>query len=345
MLCCVNIRKIIYFIFILIIILLGGVCIYTYADDEIQSAAEEEKKYIKWVDFNIPYEVLEKAMNIDIKSQKDEMKLSWIEILSHLSTKYGGDYKRYKAKDMDDIVAKIKEGKTAEEISKNQTLYNYYIEAYTAVLGEFLGNYKIQTTSKDNPEEKTWVDKYGLKVFSPVARGYYYNHYDDFGVSRSYGYNRRHLGHDMMGSIGTPIIAIESGIVEAVGWNQYGGWRIGIRSFDKKRYYYYAHLRKDTPYHADIVEGKVVKAGDVIGYLGRTGYSVKENVNNITQSHLHVGMQVIFDEVQKDGVNQIWIDFYAITKLLEKNRSYVMKNGKEFDRVYDFHEELLDNRV
>jgi len=149
----------------------------------------------------------------------------------------------------------------------------------------------------------------------------------------------------MMGSIGTPIIAIESGIVEAVGWNQYGGWRIGIRSFDKKRYYYYAHLRKDTPYHADIVEGKVVKAGDVIGYLGRTGYSVKENVNNITQSHLHVGMQVIFDEVQKDGVNQIWIDFYAITKLLEKNRSYVMKNGKEFDRVYDFHEELLDNRV
>jgi len=344
MFCCMNIKKIIYFFIILIIVLLCGVCLYTYADDEIQST-EEEKKYIKWVDFNIPYEALEKAMNIDIKSQKEEVKLNWIEILSHLSTKYGGEYKRYKAKDMDDIVAKLKEGKTAEEITKNQTLYSYYIEAYAAVLGEFLGEYKIQTTSKENPEEKVWIDKYGLKVFSPVARGYYYNHYDDFGVSRSYGYNRRHLGHDMMGSIGTPIIAIESGIVEAVGWNQYGGWRIGIRSFDKKRYYYYAHLRKDTPYHADIVEGKVVKAGDVIGYLGRTGYSVKENVNNITQSHLHVGMQVIFDEVQKDGVNQIWIDFYAITKLLEKNRSYVMKNGKDFDRVYDFHEEMLDNRV
>ncbi len=47
-----------------------------------------------------------------------------------------------------------------------------------------------------------------------------------------------------MGSIGTPIIAVESGTIEALGWNQYGGWRIGIRSFDKKRYYYYAHLRK-----------------------------------------------------------------------------------------------------
>ena len=149
MLCCVNIKKIIYFFVILIIVLLGGVCIYTYADDEIQFS-EEEKKYIKWVDFNIPYEALEKAMNIDIKSQKEEVKLNWIDILSHLSTKYGGDYKRYKAKDMDDIVAKIKEGKTAKEISKNQTLYSYYIEAYTAVLGEFLGEYKIQSTSKEN---------------------------------------------------------------------------------------------------------------------------------------------------------------------------------------------------
>ena len=38
----------------------------------------------------------------------------------------------------------------------------------------------------------------------------------------------------MMGQVGTPVIAVESGYVEALGWNQYGGWRIGIRSFDKK---------------------------------------------------------------------------------------------------------------
>ena len=50
---------------------------------------------------------------------------------------------------------------------------------------------------------------------------------------RSYGFKRQHLGHDMMGQVGTPVIAVESGYVEAIGWNQYGGWRLGIRSFDK----------------------------------------------------------------------------------------------------------------
>ena len=94
-----------------------------------------------------------------------------------------------------------------------------------------------------------------------------FQHYDDFGASRSYGYQRNHLGHDLMAATGTPVIAVESGTVEVMGWNQYGGWRIGIRSFDKKRYYYYAHLRQNRPYQVDLTEGKVVNAGDVIGYV------------------------------------------------------------------------------
>ena len=52
---------------------------------------------------------------------------------------------------------------------------------------------------------------------------------DDFGTGRSYGFARKHLGNDLLGSMGTPIVAVESGTVEALGWNQYGGWRIGIR--------------------------------------------------------------------------------------------------------------------
>ena len=90
-------------------------------------------------------------------------------------------------------------------------------------------------------------------------------------------------------------------MVEAMGWNQYGGWRIGVRSFDGKRYHYYAHLRKDRPYAEGLEPGQTVMAGDVIGYVGRTGYSATENTNNIDTSHLHYGLQLIFDESQKEG--------------------------------------------
>lgn len=126
--------------------------------------------------------------------------------------------------------------------------------------------------------------------------------------------------------IGTPIIAVESGYVEALGWNQYGGWRIGIRSFDGKRYYYYAHLRQNFPYALSLEEGSIVTAGDVIGYMGHTGYSTVENTNNIDTVHLHWGLQLIFDESQKEGNNEIWIDCYALTRFLYKNRSLTEKN-------------------
>ena len=193
-------------------------------------------------------------------------------------------------------------------------------------------------------EEKVWVTKYGLKAFLPLAKNFPYSHYDDFGVSRSYGYRRRHLGHDMMGQTGTPVIAVESGRVEALGWNQYGGWRIGIRSFDGKRYYYYAHLRKDYPYQSNLKEGSLVTAGDVIGYLGHTGYSSTENTNNIAEPHLHFGLQLIFDESQKEGNNEIWIDCYELIRFLAINRSETVKKDgtKEWTRVYEMKDSSLE---
>ena len=60
---------------------------------------------------------------------------------------------------------------------------------------------------------------------------------------------------------------MEGGTVEALGWNRYGGWRIGIRSDDRKRYYYYAHLRKDTPYAEGLAVGQRVQALSLIHIL------------------------------------------------------------------------------
>lgn len=332
------------------LILLGvviSIMSYTYikGGSFTTASSNPEKDYIKWVDFGVSYKALSKAYELDVASYEEDVKLNWIELLSYLGAKYGGNFSRYKDKDIIDLANKLKsKEETIESLTKDMKYYNYYYEAYEAVLGGFVGEYEIETQNVDNPEEKVWVKKYGLKAFLPVAKNFPFSDYDDFGVSRSYGYKRRHLGHDMMGQVGTPIIAVESGYVEALGWNQYGGWRLGIRSFDGKRYYYYAHLRQNYPYHKTLEEGSVVMAGDVIGYLGRTGYSAKENVNNINTPHLHFGIQLIFDESQKEGNNEIWIDCYNLIKFLYKNRSETVKNTetKEWNRVINMKDPAVD---
>ncbi|HHU23059.1 MAG TPA: M23 family metallopeptidase [Clostridiales bacterium] len=299
---------------------------------------KQEKDFIKWVDFKVPCEAMKKAIKLDVESRDKEVKLNWIEMLAYLASENGNNFKNYKDKQLDALAEKLNSGYTMEELTEGKKYYSYYLEAYTAILSEFVGEYEIEVPDENGG--KRWERKYGLKVFSPIAKHFPYRHYDDFGTSRSYGFKRIHLGNDLIGQVGTPIIAVEGGIVEALGWNRYGGWRIGIRSFDSMRYYYYAHLRKNFPYRKDLEVGSIVKAGDVIGYLGRTGYSIQENVNNIKQPHLHFGMQIIFDESQKEGPNEIWINVYEIVRLLDRHRSEVAKDPetKDYYRVYDFRD-------
>lgn len=298
-----------------------------------QAVVETSGENIKWVDFNVSYEALCKAYTYDVESYGTEYHLDWIELLAYAAAKGGGDFGVGAVEEIHKIAEQIQSGEvTMESATKDMKYFSYYKEAYTAVLGGLVGEYEIQ-----EKEGGDYVKKYGLKGFSPIARDFEYSDYDDFGVSRSYGYRRQHLGHDMMGQVGTPIIAVESGYVEVLGWNQYGGWRIGIRSFDGKRYYYYAHLRQNYPYQENLKEGDVVTAGDVIGYMGHTGYSTKENVNNIDQVHLHMGLQLIFDESQKEGDYEIWIDCYDLTRFLYKNRSavYKVEGTKEWKRCFE----------
>jgi murein DD-endopeptidase MepM/ murein hydrolase activator NlpD len=220
----------------------------------------------------------------------------------------------------------------AELLGDQKKYYDYYLEAYEAVLGGLLGSYAVKAAGGE------WKADYGLKAFCPVAAGCGYSHYQDFGSSRTFGYKRRHLGNDLMGSLGTPIAAVEGGTVEALGWNRYGGWRVGIRSFDGKRYYYYAHLRKDAPYAPGLQEGDTVQAGDIIGFMGRTGYSDTENTNNIDIVHLHFGLELIFDESQKDSDQEIWVDVYPIVELLSRHRVTVVQDESTgaYRRAYDY---------
>lgn len=308
-----------------------------------QAAAEED--FIRWVDFNVSDEALSQAYDYDIETYLSENHVNWIELLAYLAVQYGGDFSRYKARDMAEAVEKI-QSQGIEALTENLKYYDYYREAYEAVLGGMVGVYEAEEAGtasgedESSAENKVWKQVYGLKAFSPIAKGFPYSEYDDFGASRSYGYQRNHLGHDILGQVGTPIIAIESGTVSALGWNQFGGWRIGIDSFDGKRYYYYAHLRQDRPYAEGLEEGDIVQAGDVIGYMGRTGYSTEENTNNIDVYHLHLGLQLIFDESQREGANEIWIDVYPLTRFLARHTSETVRNDrtKEWSRRYQIRD-------
>ena len=311
-----------------------------------RNTAEGREDYIKWVDFTVPCEALEYAYEKDVEAHEAGNELDWVSLLSCTAAKWGGDFSKKAMKEMERLAQRAMEEADGnrsgtdviDEYGAELKYYPYYKEAYAAVLSGMVGTYRIQT--RNEAGKAVWEERYGLKAFSPIAKGFEYSDYDDFGTSRSYGYQRPHLGHDMMGQVGTPVIAVESGYVEALGWNQYGGWRIGIRSFDKKRYYYYAHLRQNYPFQAELKEGDVVTAGDVIGYLGHTGYSAKENVNNIDTPHLHWGLELIFDESQKESDNEIWIDCYQLTRFLYRNRSETEKvqGTKEWRRVLEMED-------
>ena len=284
---------------------------------------------IQWVDFRVPYESMQYALEQDIATFEEEKHISWIDALALSACRTGG---RCGLSSVKQAVMDFKKEKTPEELlGEAYQYYAYYHEAYSAVLGGMVGSFSIE---KDGQRIAT----YGLKAFSPIAAGYAYSHCDDFGADRSFGFKRRHLGNDLMGSLGTPIVAVEAGVVEAMGWNRYGGWRIGIRSFDSRRYYYYAHLQKDSPFAPGLQEGDIVEAGQLIGFMGRTGYSDTENVNNIETVHLHFGMQLVFDESQKECNSEIWIDVYDIVKLLSSHRASYQKINGQWQRMYPFRD-------
>ena len=282
---------------------------------------------IKWVDFCVPYESLKYALDKDIGTYEKEKHLNWIDVLSVAACRTGGKC------GLDSVK------KAAFDLSTDKSpeallgglykYYDYYRRSFDAALGGLVGAYAIEIDGE-------WKQSYGLKAFSPIAAGYGYSHCSDFGVSRSFGFKRKHLGNDLMGGLGTPIVAVEGGVVEAMGWNRYGGWRIGIRSFDSRRYYYYAHLQKDRPFAPGLEVGDIVQVGDLIGFMGRTGYSDKENINNIETVHLHFGMQLIFDESQKECNSEIWINVYDIVRLLSNHRSSVVKTADGWERAYPY---------
>ncbi len=89
------------------------------------------------------------------------------------------------------------------------------------------------------------------------------------------GFNKMHRGTDFAAPTGTPIMASGSGTVTRARWCGGGGNCVKIRH-NSTYETIYAHMSK---FAAGIKEGKKVKQGQIIGYVGSTGMS--------TGPHLH----------------------------------------------------------
>ncbi len=119
-----------------------------------------------------------------------------------------------------------------------------------------------------------------------------------FGDARSYGGNRKHEGIDLIPSIKErgyfPIVSVSDGVVANVGWLELGGWRVGIDS-DNGGYFYYAHLDSYAP---GLKEGDRVSAGQLLGFMGDSGYGKKEGTRGKFIVHLHFGIYVTINNKQ-----------------------------------------------
>lgn len=140
---------------------------------------------------------------------------------------------------------------------------------------------------------------------------------DGWQQKRTYGGERGHEGCDIMGMERErgfyPIISITDGVVEKLGWLEQGGWRVGVRS-PSGLYLYYAHL---FSYAEGLEEGKTVRAGELLGYMGDSGYGKQENTVGNFPVHLHLGLYLKTDHFEEMSVNPYWV-----LKYLEKKRLY-----------------------
>jgi murein DD-endopeptidase MepM/ murein hydrolase activator NlpD len=143
-----------------------------------------------------------------------------------------------------------------------------------------------------------WDDDYRVlsthHLTMPVKGATAHEIQDTFHDARSGG--RKHEATDIAAPRGTPVVAMDDGVIRKLFTSVRGG--LTIYEFDPSEIYcyYYAHL---DHYANGIRENMPVHRGDVIGYVGTTGDAPPD------APHLHV-------EITKLGADKKWWQGAAI---------------------------------
>ena len=100
------------------------------------------------------------------------------------------------------------------------------------------------------------------------------------------GQGRRHDAIDIMAPRGTPVLASSDGVVMKLFRSERGGTTLYQLAPDRRTVLYYAHLDRYAP---GIAEGRALRRGDVLGYVGDTGDANPGNY------HLHFEVSTTAD--------------------------------------------------
>lgn len=118
--------------------------------------------------------------------------------------------------------------------------------------------------------------------------------------TQSRGAGRSHDAIDIMAPKGTPVVAVDDGKVVKLFTSVRGGLTVYQFDRNEKFAYYYAHLDAYAP---GVVAGKVLKRGELVGYVGSTGDA------SPAAPHLHFAISVL-------GPEKSWWKGYPINPFL-----------------------------
>jgi murein DD-endopeptidase MepM/ murein hydrolase activator NlpD len=139
----------------------------------------------------------------------------------------------------------------------------------------------LQETTPPQPPP-SYVGK--LRLIVPVAGVSRDQLLDTFTEARSEG--RTHDAIDIPAPAGTPVVAAADGEIIKLFQSERGGTTIYQLTTDRKLVLYYAHLQR---YADGLAQGKVVRQGNVIAYVGDSGNAGTGNY------HLHFSVAIVVD--------------------------------------------------
>lgn len=267
---------------------------------------------------DVPYDI--------IREVEEKFGGSFVYYLAAASSDLSCDWEAYREENYIDVL-KTYNMRQLNDLYTYDDTYKMLVDVYQQAYGDIecfvIPKYTYEKKIKKRIKEKytdsngktktkyTYEYEYEVRLRTPS-----YKVYDDFGAERNYKEQTKHKGNDTIADEGVPLVSMTDGVLERVGWNEHGGYRIGVRATNGA-YFYYAHMEE---YGWEIAEGDLrkgdrIKAGQLLGYIGDTGYGPERTEGKFV-NHLHLQIGVKLEDYEGD----FWVNPYNAMMMKEDEK-------------------------